>query len=490
MPDEFDVAHERLKKVFEYLKAFHNKRFPPKKDIKQQSWHRWLDTLPEHKSIKKGFSADASETGDDFILRVYRPEKTPAPKPPALIEAWVEHGWESPFQAIEIKSHLDEQTDDGESIAIHFEDDPARVEALNIWREKRDVWKATEIPVHNADKFWRQLHKVHAQLERSPETAELMLGDGIFSFHQNNESIYHPLLLQKVRLEFDPETPSLTIYYGEDPVEFYATLLQTMTEENSPNLVSELRGEVDNNGELLLSENWNDLLTRLVHHFEDGKFIEQGEPPVASSVPATGRRPVLFIRSRTGGITRAIEGVLERIEDGNRPFCSALQRIVGIDGESSEPPHNPGTSSSTYQRLPDKDILLGKPYNAQQTEIAKKLEARGSVLVQGPPGTGKTHTIANLIGHLLAQGKRILVTSHTPKALRVLRSQVHQELQPLCVSLLDRSVEAREELQSSITRILGRTDEIDVEQEEKRARKLTEHRKQKNRRTRGHSRSH
>ena len=101
------------------------------------------------------------------------------------------------------------------------------------------------------------------------------------------------------------------------------------------------------------------------------------------------------------------------------------------------------------------------------------------MLVQGPPGTGKTHTIANLIGHLLAQGKRILVTSHTPKALRVLRSQVHQELQPLCVSLLDRSVEAREELQSSITRILGRTDEIDVEQEEKRARKLTEHRKQK-----------
>ena len=297
MPNEFDVAHERLKKVFEYLKAFHNKRFPPKKDIKQQSWHRWLDTLPEHKSIKKGFSADASETGDDFILRVYRPEKTPAPKPPALIEAWVEHGWESPFQAIEIKSHLDEQTDDGESIAIHFEDDPARVEALNIWREKRDAWKATEIPVHNADKFWRQLHKVHAQLERSPETAELMLGDGIFSFHQNNESIYHPLLLQKVRLEFNPETPSLTIYYGEDPVELYATLLQTMTEENSPNLISKLREEVDNNGELLLSENWNDLLTRLVHHFEDGKFIEQGEPPVASSVPATGRRPVLFIRS-------------------------------------------------------------------------------------------------------------------------------------------------------------------------------------------------
>ncbi len=42
------------------------------------------------------------------------------------------------------------------------------------------------------------------------------------------------------------------------------------------------------------------------------------------------------------------------------------------------------------------------------------------MLVQGPPGTGKTHTIANLIGHLLAQGKSVLVTSEKPKALLVM----------------------------------------------------------------------
>jgi putative protein kinase ArgK-like GTPase of G3E family len=42
--------------------------------------------------------------------------------------------------------------------------------------------------------------------------------------------------------------------------------------------------------------------------------------------------------------------------------------------------------------------------------------------VQGPPGTGKSHTIANLICHLLATGNKVLVTAQTKRALEVLKS--------------------------------------------------------------------
>ena len=55
---------------------------------------------------------------------------------------------------------------------------------------------------------------------------------------------------------------------------------------------------------------------------------------------------------------------------------------------------------------------------------------------EGPPGTGKTHTIANLICHLLATGKRILVTAKTPRALRVIEQQLPEQVRPLCVNLL------------------------------------------------------
>jgi len=75
----------------------------------------------------------------------------------------------------------------------------------------------------------------------------------------------------------------------------------------------------------------------------------------------------------------------------------------------------------------DQDVLLTLPANNEQLKIIKYLNSYGAVLVQGPPGTGKTHTIANLIGHLLSQGSSVLVTSHTEKSLTVLKEKVYKE---------------------------------------------------------------
>ncbi|MGK0468809.1 AAA domain-containing protein, partial [Clostridium sp.] len=97
----------------------------------------------------------------------------------------------------------------------------------------------------------------------------------------------------------------------------------------------------------------------------------------------------------------------------------------------------------------DEDILLTKPANAEQLAVAKHLERNGAVLVQGPPGTGKTHTIANMVGHLLSQGKSILITSYSEKALSVLKEKVVEELQSLCLSLLA-TTEGRREMENSL----------------------------------------
>jgi very-short-patch-repair endonuclease len=84
------------------------------------------------------------------------------------------------------------------------------------------------------------------------------------------------------------------------------------------------------------------------------------------------------------------------------------------------------------------------------------------VLVQGPPGTGKTHTIGNLIGHLLAQGKSVLVTSHTTKALRMVRHHIVPELRPLCVSLLESDLDSRKQLESAVGSIAERLSRADA----------------------------
>jgi hypothetical protein len=59
------------------------------------------------------------------------------------------------------------------------------------------------------------------------------------------------------------------------------------------------------------------------------------------------------------------------------------------------------------------------------------------------------------VGHFLAQGKSLLVTSHTVKALRVLRDKIPEDIRSLCVSVLDDDSKSREELKFAVNKIVG-----------------------------------
>jgi len=82
------------------------------------------------------------------------------------------------------------------------------------------------------------------------------------------------------------------------------------------------------------------------------------------------------------------------------------------------------------------------------------------VVVQGPPGTGKTHTIANIVSHYLALGKRVLVTSQKAPALKVLRDKLPAGVRPLAVSLLESDREGLQQFQDSVDEIAARLQRI------------------------------
>jgi len=77
---------------------------------------------------------------------------------------------------------------------------------------------------------------------------------------------------------------------------------------------------------------------------------------------------------------------------------------VGVEAETISPraESRPDAETPPTPPAPEPDILFSKPANSEQYEIAARLAKNRAVLVQGPPGTGKTHTIANLLGYLLA----------------------------------------------------------------------------------------
>jgi very-short-patch-repair endonuclease len=100
---------------------------------------------------------------------------------------------------------------------------------------------------------------------------------------------------------------------------------------------------------------------------------------------------------------------------------------------------NPGSAAAPPAPLLGDEPLFPLATNAQQRDILERLRHETCVVVQGPPGTGKTHTIANLVSALLAQGQRVLVTSQKDQALRVLRDKLPREIQQLCVLMTTRS---------------------------------------------------
>ncbi|HJY89013.1 MAG TPA: AAA domain-containing protein, partial [Candidatus Acidoferrum sp.] len=185
--------------------------------------------------------------------------------------------------------------------------------------------------------------------------------------------------------------------------------------------------------------------------------------------PCIGRDPLLFLRARTLGFAAAIEGIIADL----RTREDLPWSLLNIVGEESPIPDagdvNPPASGSSQA---DGEVLLSKPANPEQIRIAQQLEEHGGVLVQGPPGTGKTHTIGNLVGHLLAQGKSILVTSHTTKALRMVRHHIVPELRPLCVSVLESDLDSRKQLESAVGSIAERLSRADAGSLEMQAMKL------------------
>lgn len=106
------------------------------------------------------------------------------------------------------------------------------------------------------------------------------------------------------------------------------------------------------------------------------------------------------------------------------------------------------------------ELYFPLPYNDEQVTIVQRLKRAAGVTVQGPPGTGKTHTIANVICHYLAMGKRVLVTSRGEAALGVLQEKIPEEIRALTVALLTSDREGIRQFQGSIEAIQHRVSQI------------------------------
>src|SRR6266478_2243579 len=450
--EKLRVSREKLTRVFRYLEALNQHRNPAKRQIHEQPWSFWLRNLPDHPSIQRGGVKSSSlktnnrnsqgteDGGANHILKVQRPRLNRAPEPPEEIAAWLEDGW----------------------------DDPSRTTILEGWQLLRNEWLKTEKPARAAMKLFESFYALYGRVDREAERVEFVLGDGILSWRRAEGGIYHPILLQRLQLQFDASVPEFTLSEADHPVELYSALFQTMNDVDG-RAIGRCREELEKEGfHPLNNGSTSGFLKRLVVQLSPrGEFLDNCAPNAEVNDPCIGRDPVLFLRARTLGFAAAIEGILADL----RTREDLPWSLLNIVGEESPIPDAGNPSANGFAHT-EGEVLLSKPANPEQVRIAQQLEEHGGVLVQGPPGTGKTHTIGNLVGHLLAQGKSVLVTSHTTKALRMVRHHIVSELRPLCVSLLESDLDSRKQLESAVGSIAERLSRADAASLEMQANKL------------------
>ena len=292
----------------------------------------------------------------------------------------------------------------------------------------RKLWVEEQKKIEVVRKLFDTLYNKYLVLDRDSDSLELVFANGLVRVP--NEDICYPILLKKANFTIDTEKNIISITDSSDndliTQELYLNFLAEVENINLDN-VFYLEDKILENNIHPISKNEiiKDFFREFIHNLNPrAQFIEDTDKNNKENVITIEWKPILFIRKKDDGKVEAINNIIKDIENGGE-IPEYLCELVGVIGDEKR----------TIEQVPD--ILFTKETNNEQIEIIKSLYSHRAVVVQGPPGTGKTHTIANLLGHFLAEGKNVLITSQTKKALDVLKEKIPTDIQDLCISMLD-----------------------------------------------------
>ncbi len=178
---------------------------------------------------------------------------------------------------------------------------------------------------------------------------------------------------------------------------------------------------------------------------------------------------VLFARRRTATVfLEDVDRLKQNVRDSDSlapVICSFIERGDSeVQIRSDQPIRGLLSSNAPAGAI---ELYFPLPYNDEQVSIHQKLEHDDGVVVQGPPGTGKTHTIANIISHYLAMGKRVLVSSKGETALTEVVKKLPERIRPLAVALLSNEREGMRAFEHSIQTIASTVSDLDPRRTER-----------------------
>ena len=461
-----------------YLKEFVGLRSTTVYDIHKYDSVLWFSDIPQEPQCQSPAWSDGFEPGEPWLV-VHKQQFPKPPSPPDEILPWTDEqalrraSVEMPaLRPTRLEPQTEPKVDDGEEpplIEVKLEDHPDVIAAFERFRPSWEAWSSEYLRRERIQSVYAELFRFHTQVRKQGEILELVLGLGLLDWRDKSKGASPPILRHmltaRVDLLFDPTTGTIQLNGAADGVQLRIEddMLdaELRPERGQYATVSEQLSAIDDDV-WDRQRTFTTLKAWATALHPDCEWSAELKPAIGEiAKPRVTFAPALILRKRTQvGMVRIYDAIISRLASGDEDTPAGWTGLVD-DADDEDHEYHPGEfhapgKGSPEPRLDAEEVYFPLPANREQRQIVKAITGRRGVLVQGPPGTGKSHTIANLVCHLLATGKRVLITAETGRALKVLKEKLPADIQPLCVSVLGQGGDAFAELNASVQGITSR----------------------------------
>lgn len=468
--EEHDPLVDKATRLFTFLAKAQRLKERPVRDVEQYKRGglvRWFSDLPEHEAVRW---SDSEAPSDEPLLVIDRLNKVDPPPMPTTIGQWVSGGGLRCDERPKLRSHIvtgrrwDEDAEAMVDEQVTLEERPDVQDGFDRWMSEWDVWAAEEkaaIPVRDT---YREIFGAHVESSQNAEESELVLGLGLLAWNKlDHPPVRRHMFTLKLDVHVDARTGQLVVSADPEAIGLKAELdmlepeafptreLPITTEERAAQFMSPPldRAALDELGSMT------------IHELDpEGRYLDEGGSHAPTDTATLSWSPALILRPRPKiGLAQAFEQIAADIAEAGRVPAGLRPLLDPSQAPPSQADPSPGALLDVGG-----DIFSPLPLNPVQRQILERVDRNAQTLVQGPPGTGKTHTAAALLSHLLAQGKRVLVTAHTDRALHEVRGKLPELIRPLAVSVIGASRSDMAELRTAVDTISRNATEHDVTQ--------------------------
>ena len=320
------------------------------------------------------------------------------------------------------------------------------------------VGKSSKSKKHN--EFLTPLLYMPCKLERNgvninciPQDEVLSLNTGALAalMRKNDDEDEVDLLLEGI-LDVVPDLP-----ITQEKLDIFLTTLKSLVPEIEISQNKEDYSEEDNitkttakdfYKENINAENIDEIIEEEENNAKQQVKLEKVTITYQSAIILTKRPSV------TAGVLHELTQIAEK------PSGVYRETALSIINEEYAQSKEKSVPMKDMNKITDFYPITPLSLSDSQLQVIKNIDNNKFIAVQGPPGTGKSQTIVNLVAHLVANGKTVLVASRMDKAVDVVAERLN-DLGASHMALRAGRLNYQRQLSNELDNLLAQPQELD-----------------------------